>query len=335
MASSEAVEAELDSIRQSNQAGAAEGGGAASSSMSSSGAVSHLVELEQEMKLLQWHKLANEASLKAALLRTKKLKREQQGSHASTREALEEKAAWMQQIVEEEHSKPLEVDAAFTADYERRERQEEERLEEEVGRHVQSLRRLREKLRDREEVRQRNMRYKREKRALAAGQRAAYEQQMRDGGAPDDEDREEDGGAEESQVTGTLSKVLHSLDKLVDLEKRIAFLETDAADSLEQSRGGSLTFTKRKAAPGNNAPGRTYFTVQNRGRARGGAGGKGARGRGAARRRGQAGQGQRGFVSSVPGMQRSAGGVGGGGRGGAGAASGLARPGQPLQRRGG
>ena len=31
-------------------------------------------ELEQELKLLHWHKLANEAALKAALIRTKKLK---------------------------------------------------------------------------------------------------------------------------------------------------------------------------------------------------------------------------------------------------------------------
>ena len=31
-------------------------------------------ELEQEMKLLHWHMLANEAALKAALIRTKKLK---------------------------------------------------------------------------------------------------------------------------------------------------------------------------------------------------------------------------------------------------------------------
>ena len=31
-------------------------------------------ELEQEMKLLHWHKLANEGALKAALIRTKKLK---------------------------------------------------------------------------------------------------------------------------------------------------------------------------------------------------------------------------------------------------------------------
>ena len=84
--------------------------------------LSHLDELEQEMKLLQWHKLANEAALKAALIRTRKLKREQQSESVATREALEEKAAWMQQIVEEEHSKPLQVDAAYTAEFEARER---------------------------------------------------------------------------------------------------------------------------------------------------------------------------------------------------------------------
>ena len=31
-------------------------------------------ELANEMKLLNWHKLANEAALKAALIRTKRLK---------------------------------------------------------------------------------------------------------------------------------------------------------------------------------------------------------------------------------------------------------------------
>lgn len=32
-------------------------------------------DLQAEMKLLNWHKLANEAALKAALIRTKKLKK--------------------------------------------------------------------------------------------------------------------------------------------------------------------------------------------------------------------------------------------------------------------
>jgi hypothetical protein len=51
--------------------------GAASTRSVRKAPLSQLAELEQEMKLLQWHKLANEAALKAALIRTKKLKREQ------------------------------------------------------------------------------------------------------------------------------------------------------------------------------------------------------------------------------------------------------------------
>ena len=112
------MEEELDQLKGSTT-------GAGGSKM-----LSHLDQLEQEMKLLQWHKLANEAALKAALIRTRKLKREQQSESVTTREALEEKAAWMQQIVEEEHSKPLQVDAGYTADFEARERADEERLEE-------------------------------------------------------------------------------------------------------------------------------------------------------------------------------------------------------------
>ena len=51
--------------------------GAASTRSVRKAPLSQLAELEQEMKLLQWHKLANEAALKAALIRTRKLKREQ------------------------------------------------------------------------------------------------------------------------------------------------------------------------------------------------------------------------------------------------------------------
>ena len=53
------------------------GSGAASTRSVRKAPLSQLAELEQEMKLLQWHKLANEAALKAALIRTRKLKREQ------------------------------------------------------------------------------------------------------------------------------------------------------------------------------------------------------------------------------------------------------------------
>ena len=51
-------------------------------------------ELEQEMKLLHWHKLANEAALKAALIRTKKLKAASNNPLAAV-ESQRERAQWM------------------------------------------------------------------------------------------------------------------------------------------------------------------------------------------------------------------------------------------------
>ena len=218
---------------------------------------------------------------------------------SSTREALEEKAAWMHQVVEEEHSKPLVVDAGFTADYERRERLDEERLEEEVGRHVASLRRLRGKLQDREEVRQRNVRYKRDMAALSAGQRLETQ--------PEDEFDDEVGDmAVTSEVTGTLSKVLLSLDKLVDLEKRITHLEGAASQS-------SLQFTRRRAEATSSEPAKTVFTVEQastRGRLPRMQQSSG--GRGGARGRGSASTGSREFQTSLPQVQRNriAGGAG-------------------------
>ena len=65
---------------------------------------SQIEELEQEMKLLHWHKLANEAALKAALIRTKKLKESSNNPLAAV-ESRRERAQWMQQIIEEEQNK--------------------------------------------------------------------------------------------------------------------------------------------------------------------------------------------------------------------------------------
>jgi len=72
-------------------------------------------EIEAEMKLLNWHKLANEAALKAAIIRTKSLRAAdssmlcKDGPKAAAANALQDKAAWMAQVIEEEQRKPLQV----------------------------------------------------------------------------------------------------------------------------------------------------------------------------------------------------------------------------------
>ncbi len=105
--------------------------------------------LRAEIKLLHWHKLANEAALKAALLKTRKIKARGGGTSrpvpAMTTLSMppEERAVWMQQVIEEEQSKPLQVSKDFMCKYEEQEKETEGRLDTEVAAHIRSLRNLR------------------------------------------------------------------------------------------------------------------------------------------------------------------------------------------------
>lgn len=111
--------------------------------------------LRAEIKLLHWHKLANEAALKAALLKTKKTKARGGGTSRSVPATAtpsmprEERAAWMQQVIEEEQSKPLQVSKDFMRQYEEQEQETEGRLDTEVAAHIRSLRNLRQQVRHR------------------------------------------------------------------------------------------------------------------------------------------------------------------------------------------
>ena len=89
------------------------------------------------MKLLHWHKLANEAALKAALIRTKNMK--QADSRTAPRETLQEKASWMQQLIEEEQAKPLQVGKDFIKKYEEEEARGEAALTRQVEHHIKLL----------------------------------------------------------------------------------------------------------------------------------------------------------------------------------------------------
>lgn len=115
-------------------------------------------ELQAEMKLLNWHKLANEAALKAALLRTKSLRDTetkmgvQSGKSGSPANNLQEKAAWMAQVIEEEQRKPLQVSKDFVTAYAASEERASERLDMEVERHIEVLRKLRVRVGERDEL---------------------------------------------------------------------------------------------------------------------------------------------------------------------------------------
>ena len=232
---------------------------------------SQIDELEQELKLLHWHKLANEAALKAALIRTKKLK--EQDSGRAVVETRKERAQWMQQIIEEEQSKPLEVTEDFILKYEEQQRIEEERLEEEVQRHIKSLQRIKTNLKEKEEMRRRTMIYRTKRKALLAPLENSKEYGETVSGntlsLPNVSGPLTPNGPSSGSggMQGTLSKVINSLDKLVDLEKRIARLESDADGTDDHNGGGGsrrtqLKFKKgrQEATPTQSA--RNVFTVR-------------------------------------------------------------------------
>ena len=243
--------------------------------------------LEQELKLLHWHKLANEAALKAALIRTKKLKDADSGR--AVVETRKETAQWMQQIIEEEQSKPLEVTEDFILKYEAQQREDEERLEEEVQRHIKSLQRIKINLKNKEEMRRRTLLYRKKRKQLMEASRGGGGGiSMRPPALDDDNDHFElPGGATPipnlgqsgaGGMQGTLSKVISSLDKLVDLEKRIARLETDV-DGEGGHRRTDIKFTKRRQEATPTAPARNVFSVREvPRRARRGPGGHGGHG---------------------------------------------------------
>ena len=67
------------------------------------------------------HERTNERMLQAALIRTKKLRGAEK---AIAKQTLQDKAAWMQQVIEEEQKKPLQVSKEFITSYEAQERRD-------------------------------------------------------------------------------------------------------------------------------------------------------------------------------------------------------------------
>lgn len=251
-------------------------------------------ELQQEMKLLNWHKLANEAALKAAIIKTNKIKKEDAHFASSlTLEEREERAMRIQQIVEEEQLRPLEVNSEFFRDFEAKGQRDESKLDDDVQRHIQHLRRLKDTMAQKEDAQRRRRRFREKmqeltppamassrsvtKRAAGNQEEDAQQQRQQRTSAPNSvyqriADTQQNRGRANAEVVG-------SLDKLMELEKRIRHLEDAGlgADVFEgddgQMNGGdydqngvlassNVRFEKRKTAGGPHEPSRTMYAVK-------------------------------------------------------------------------
>jgi len=242
-------------------------------------------DLQAEMKLLNWHKLANEAALKAALIRTKNLRKSKGGGAgagilANRPASMAEKVGWLQQVIEEEHTKPLQVTKDWVAQYEAKEKVKEGKLEAEVARHIGTLTKLKQTVTERESNRQRkqawrDVRHKLrdEKDFLLTGN---YSKELV--GTKSTEESAQDLQelqrltkrdkilGQQSKVQGTLATVIGSLEKLLDLEKRISNLEKDNLyeyqQGKEEQQQQALQFTKRRTDASLQEPSRVSYSVK-------------------------------------------------------------------------
>jgi len=266
----------VEALKQSSRKLTKKGGTSGSKNATKkSDSGSQMKNLEAEMQLLSWHKIANEQALKAALIRTKKMKRPE---NPGTIKSLQDKAGWMHQVIEEEQRKPLQVSKDYMMDYEEKERAHQVKLDDEVQRHIETLRKMRIKAEDRDDARKRKAQFAstkvhlaREKGRLLNGNKTTASSSRRPSARsrPETTSRISDDNQSES---GDLTTVISSLDKLVALEKRISSLEDNSAyDDMHtndtkgrtQKPRTGFQFTKKKAAPSVSLPAcRTYYSVK-------------------------------------------------------------------------
>ncbi|ETI46498.1 hypothetical protein L915_08921 [Phytophthora nicotianae] len=254
--------------------------------------ISQAEELQQEMKLLNWHKLANEAALKAAIIKTNKIKQEDsQFASALSQGEREERAQRAQQIIEEEQLKPLQVNSEFFRNLEAKGQRDEAKLDDDVQRHIQHLRKLKESMAQREDMQRRRQQYREKMLELQASgndtsrAKTKGSNQDEESNSPNKRDRGNSNSVYHRAAMAAGGKaaqdnaiVVTSLDKLMELEQRIRNLEDAglAVDDLDDARDGSnssrtgakqstagsgLRFAKRRATGGLHEPSRTVYAV--------------------------------------------------------------------------
>lgn len=244
---------------------------------------SHVEELQQEMKLLNWHKLANEAALKAAIIKTNKIKQEDASfAHSLTFEDMDEKQQRIQQIIEEEQLKPLQVNSEFFRDFAAREKKDEVKMDDDVQRHIDHLKKLKATMAQREDVQKRRQRYHEGIQQLNGRQKSNQEDEAN---PPKRDQRSKYSHLQRAVQSGNKHvDVICSLDKLMELEKRIRNLEDaglgmdtlsedrrmeydDDGDSSSLTRGsksGNFRFAKRQMTGGLYEPSKTVHVVKSK-----------------------------------------------------------------------
>lgn len=249
------------------------------------GAKTRKEQIEAELKLIEWHKMANEAAIKSALLQNKNIKTEAVPKKPSF---TSDDSRWMRKVIDDEHNKPLEVSKNFIIELERREIEKQEHMAKQVESHIHTLRKLRNKIEQKADVKQRSDDYRSWQRQFSSKKNAVmlgktisdYEAEMRAKSVNEFGESSTMYQSEEERIdneirgfndsmrkhhqtkSGTeLTNVLESLNKLAELEKRITNLESDNKyDQMVQSEKVpanarvSVEFQKKRVPLGQNGP---------------------------------------------------------------------------------
>eukprot|EP00605_Chrysophyceae_sp_TOSAG23-4_P001492 GSChrysophyteH1.ASY1.ANO1.1633.1 assembled CDS len=228
-------------------------------------------KIQEELRLLEWHKMANDAAIKASLMQNRQLKAElptQVPTHTT------EDAKWMRKVIQQEHIKPLEVNKEYVLEYERREKENEERLTTQVERHIGTLQKLRNKLESKAAMKQRTDEYRAwqkeftfKKQEVMLGKTLAEIEP--EGPADKENDVPVIAAKRKGKPSSQLSNVLESLNKLSELENRITSLENDNVyERMKQQerpaadRRTVMDFKKTRAVRGpENEPGKGPMSV--------------------------------------------------------------------------
>lgn len=196
---------------------------------------SRVEKINAELKLLEWHKLANDAALKAALMQTKALKEEEP---LNRQKSLQDQAKWVRKVVTSEQAKPLEVTRDYVDQYEKVENANSEKLAVQVERHIETLGKLRQNLENRLDTQARTSEYREwkkdfevKKNAVLSGKTLAnYSEEFGSTDNPNFSDDIVPTAGLEKTIRGAskeLTTVLDSLNKLAELEYRISNLEIE------------------------------------------------------------------------------------------------------------
>jgi len=231
--------------------------------------------IEAELKLLEWHRLANDAALKAALMQTKSL-------HADLPvvkpKHVADDAKWIKKVIEQEHMKSLEVSKDYVLDYTRRETEAQERQENQIYHHVDTLGKMRERLESKKALKESTNEYREFQKEFSAKKWAIMKGMTLDDLEREKEMRETGGGPETNGPAGVeqghikppsdLTNVLESLNRLATLEKRISSLEhgnefekLTIHDRTPVAERTSFEFRKKRAV-GDGGVKKLVFTVQ-------------------------------------------------------------------------